>query len=137
MLGAGGESARPRGGLAETDGDLRVSLLRRRRCRREGEQARPASRDARAAPLAAAGEPRESQPVIRRDDGRPAECQLPGQLAFGRQARARRQQTYLDRAGERVGKLLVERVGAGGPGADELDQTSSRDHRLPFQSTLD
>ena len=102
----------------------------RRRCaRRRGGvrlvQPRATGGDAGAAPLAAAGQAGQAQAVVGGDDGRPAEGQLAGQLALGRQAGAGRQEPGLDGARQRLGQLLVEGVGAGRPGPDAARPASA------------
>ena len=68
-------------------------------------------------------------------DGRPTQGELSRQLTLGGESGARWQQAGLDRAGDGVGQLLVERVGADGPRAEQLDQSTRRDSTVPFQST--
>ena len=61
----------------------------------------PSGGDARAAPLAAAGETGQAEAVVGGDDRRAAQGELAGQLALGRQAGAGRQEPGLDGPGQR------------------------------------
>ncbi len=129
------EAACPHDAAADPNGPFGVRVAGR--CRGEVVEVGAACRHARPASLPAPCETGQTKAVVRSDDRRPAECQLPGQLALRGKAGARWEQPDLDRARQGVGQLLVEGLRTARPRTDQLDQPGGRDHLLPFQSTLD
>ena len=136
MLGAAGDrAARPRGGLAEADGDLRCRSPRRRRCRRRAN--RPGRRAATRVPLPwrlRASPASRSRSYAATMVVRLRASSLASSRSAGRRVPGGSRPTSMARASASAScSLSGSAPVAQGPMSST--STSSRDHRLPFQST--